>query len=122
MTPDALMNTDELETVLPALEQLKMTDEAELVKPAALAELNRNLLLSWTSLKSQQIHKALRLAAALNAPEAIPAQWERTITREIRDEDARLQIIVLLAELKKDWARQLDAASLLCAISRRITI
>jgi len=115
LSADELVDPDDIERNLPALELCGLKDEAQLVREAGQKELYRAILRSWCSVERRDVGSALRLAECLNATNSLPAAWEQHILTQTKNEPALWGHQLQLARLRQDWSAVLAAADRILA-------
>lgn len=108
---DAMLDHHRLPRIIPALKKSGRTDELALALEEASQALYEAILDSWSGHDSFASRRALALAAILEKPEALPANWITFCEKAYPERQDQLVMSIQLARMKKDWAAMLAAAS-----------
>ncbi len=115
LSADQLLDFRVIALILPSLELVGMTDEAQLVRNATQRELYRSTLRAWCALQAHDILRVFRLARVLRAADPFPPSWLEYCQHEIKNERLSHRQRLEAAQLGNDWPVALTAANELIA-------
>ena len=99
--------------VVPALEEVGMTDELELVREHVAGRIRPMLVSGWRRRNTQDVVVAIQAATAISRPELIPRKVFDVLKSNVRNPDARHGIELVYARLYEDWPRVAEIAEAL---------
>lgn len=108
---DSLLDHERLPRIIPALKKAGRTDELALALEESPQALYEAILQSWSGSDSFATRRALSLAAIVDQPDALPAEWVSFCEKAYPERQDQLVMRMHLARIKKDWAAMLAAAS-----------
>lgn len=100
---DVLLAPSMLSLSIPAFDAAGMKEEAELARETAASRFPVMLASAWRRMYVGDVNTVYEIAALLNKPELIPAEFFTTLSAAIRDEQHNLTLRMRHAELNSDW-------------------
>jgi uncharacterized protein YerC len=103
MSVDKLLTPGRTRHAITALDMAGLAEEAELAREAGRKELYNLILDSWAKPTSAALKGIFDLAEILREPGLVPEAWMDDMEKTIQDPFARTNLLVAIAQLKKDW-------------------